>query len=73
MSQTPQTFMLQQYLDLCSELTPEEKEKLTDVCKIYYLKNKKIGYTMGDTSNFKITTPVDLELAKVLIHKKRKF
>lgn len=72
MSQTPQTFMLHEYLDLCSGLTLKEKEKLTDVCKIYYLRDKKIGYTIGDTSNFKITTPIDLELAKSLI-KKRKF
>lgn len=72
MSQTPQTFILHEYLDLCGKLTDSEKEKLTDVCKIYYIKNRKIGYTMGDASNFKITTPIDLELAKSLI-KKRKF
>ena len=71
MSQTPQTFMLHEYLDMCDDLTSNEKEKLTDVCKIYYLKNKRIGYTMGDPSNFKITTPIDLELAKSLIKKKK--
>lgn len=73
MSQTPQTFKLNEYLELCSSLLPDEKEKLTDVCKIYYLKKKKIGYVMGETSNFKITTPIDLELAKSLIKKKKYF
>lgn len=72
MSQTPQSFNLNEYLQLCSNVTNEEKEKLTDVCKIYYLRNKKIGYVVGETSNFKITTPIDLELAKSLI-KKRKY
>ena len=70
MSQTPQTFKLNEYLELCETLTPIEKEKLTDVCKIYYYKKKPIGYTVGDTSNFKITTPIDLEVAKSLIKKR---
>ncbi len=68
-SQTPQTFKLHEYMDLCSNLKPEEKEKLKDVCKIYYLKNKTIGYVVGDEINIPINTPYDLEYARSLVKK----
>lgn len=72
MSQTPQTFRLHEYIQICDELSEDEKQKLTDVCKVYYYRNKKIGFSLGEYSNFKITTPFDLEVARDLIKRKKR-
>lgn len=71
-SQTPQTFRLHEFMNLCSELTSEETMKLADACKIYYIKNIDVGKAVGDESNFKITTPFDLDVARSLVKKFRK-
>lgn len=61
--QTPQTFKLNEFLSLSETLTEEEQNILTDVCKLYYLRNKKVGYVDGEVFNFKITTKFDLNIA----------
>lgn len=65
--QTPQTFKLKEFLKICENLSDDEKSILTDVCKVYYLKNKKIGYVIGETYNFKITTKFDLNIANSIV------
>ena len=48
-------------------LTPEEKEILTDACKIYVLKKETVHLVEGEVSNIKITYPHDLRVAEAIL------
>lgn len=65
--QTPQTFRVNDFLKLYSELTEDEKNILTDACKIFVLKDKKVALANGHYSNIKITTVTDLKIASAMI------
>lgn len=65
--QTPQTFKMQEFLDLYQQLEPEQAAVLTDACKIFVVNNKKVAIAQGDYSNIKITTVTDLKIAKSMI------
>ena len=65
--QTPQTFSCKQFLELYGSLTNEEKVILTDACKIFVIKGKKVALAKGEYSNLKITTVTDLKMAKSMI------
>lgn len=65
--QTPQTFKLKEIYELISSLNEDEANNLTDACKIYLIKNKKIGYVLGEVYNFKITTQYDLNVANRIV------
>ena len=64
--QTPQSFKILEFMDISNKLSNEEKEILTDACKIYVLKNKKVGLVEGELSNIKITTAYDLKMANLI-------
>lgn len=64
--QSPQTFYIKELIELYTSLTEKEKEILTDACKIYSLKNKKIGIVYGETFNLKITNIIDLKIAETI-------
>jgi len=63
LGQTPQTFNIQLLKEIFASLTDEEKEILTDACKIFVIKNKKVKIVMGESYNMKITTPFDYSMA----------
>lgn len=65
--QTPQSFKLHELKDLIASLTPEEEMLLTDACKIYILRGRKVALVRGDVSNMKITYPQDMRVAAALI------
>lgn len=65
--QTPQSFKLHELERLMNSLTPEEEQTLTDACKIFVLRGKKVALAQGDVSNMKITYPQDLRVATALI------
>lgn len=65
--QTPQSFKLKEFIKINESLTEEEKAILTDACKVYVIKNKKVGLVMGETYNIKITTKHDLKMANLMI------
>lgn len=65
--QTPQTFRMKEFLNLYHELDCEQKKVLTDACKIFVLKGKKVALANGDYSNIKITTVTDLKIARSMI------
>ena len=67
--QTPQGFHLDEYLETINDLTPEELKNVHDLISAYYLRNKEVYLFEGDKSNFKITTPVDVEIAKSFLLK----
>ena len=54
--QTPQTFRIQ-----------DEREILTDACKVFVLKGKSVGLVKGEYSNLKITTVTDLKIAEAML------
>lgn len=65
--QTPQSFKIKKLYDICNSLTEEEKEILTDACKIYTLKGEPVSLVKGEVFNIKITYPYDLKIANALL------
>ncbi len=65
--QTPQSFRAKQLKLLYEELDGEEKEILTDACKIMVLKGVHVHLVRGEVSNIKITYPYDITVAKALL------
>jgi len=65
--QTPQSFKAQKLRDVYQALSDEEKEVLTDACKIYVLKGEHVHLVDGEVFNMKITYPFDLRLAQAIL------
>ena len=65
--QTPQSFRAKKLRDVYSDLTEEEKNILTDACKILVLKGEKVHLVDGEVFNIKITYPHDLRVAESLL------
>ena len=65
--QTPQSFRAKRLRELYESLTTEEKDILTDACKIYVLKNEPVHLVEGEVSNIKITYPHDLRVAEAIL------
>ena len=63
LGQTPQTFNIRLLKEVFASLTDEEKEILTDACKMFVIKNKTVKIVMGESYNIKITTPFDYNMA----------
>ena len=69
--QTPQTFRVKDYVNCYNNLTSMEKERLTDASKVFLICGKRVGMVEGSPSNIKITNPLDLEYAKLIIGKQK--
>lgn len=65
--QTPQSFKLEMLRRHIESLTDEEKNILTDACKIFVIRGEKVALVIGDSSNMKITYPQDMRLASALL------
>lgn len=65
--QTPQSFKAWKLRSVFEALTPEEKEILTDACKILVMKGEKVRLVQGEVSNIKITYPHDLRVAEAIL------
>ncbi len=65
--QTPQSFRAKHLKDIYESLTEEEKEILTDACKILVIKGEHVHLVEGEESNIKITYPYDLRVAEALL------
>lgn len=65
--QTPQSFKAWKLRSVFEALTPEEKQILTDACKILVLKGEKVHLVQGEVSNIKITYPHDLRVAEAIL------
>lgn len=66
-SQTPQTFKAKALKECYERLTEEEKERLTDACKIMVLSGIPVHMIQGDAKNIKITYAQDLKVAETLL------
>ena len=69
--QTPQTFNIKQLKSLYESLSGEERTILTDACKIFVIKEKRVKLVQGEYFNIKITTSFDLEVANALLRGER--
>lgn len=65
--QTPQSFRAKKLREIYESLTEQEKEVLTDACKIYVLKDEPVHLVEGEVSNIKITYPHDLRVAEAIL------
>lgn len=65
--QTPQSFQAKHLKDIYESLTAEEKEILTDACKILVIKGEHVHLVEGEESNIKITYPYDMRVAEALL------
>lgn len=65
--QTPQTFRAKRLRECYRQLTPEQREILTDACKICLLQGEEVHLVRGEVFNSKITYPYDLQVAKSLL------
>ncbi|MEN1967747.1 2-C-methyl-D-erythritol 4-phosphate cytidylyltransferase [Lentibacillus sp. N15] len=65
--QTPQTFQIKKLKELYGDLTKEDKEILSDACKIFSISGEKVKLVQGEVFNIKVTTPYDLKVANAII------
>ena len=65
--QTPQSFNMTLLKRIYAQLTEEEKEILTDSCKICVVRNQPVHLVEGATSNLKITTVTDYKIAQAML------
>jgi 2-C-methyl-D-erythritol 4-phosphate cytidylyltransferase len=68
-AQTPQCFGALKLRELYNNLNEDEKNILTDGCKIYLLKGYPVHLVNGEVSNIKITYPYDLTVAEAILNK----
>ncbi len=66
-AQTPQCFGALKLRELYNSLSDEDKDILTDGCKIYLLKGYDVHLVEGHVSNIKITYPHDLIVAEAIL------
>ena len=69
-SQSPQSFKINRFLEIYDNLSENEKNRLYEAMTLFFLRDEDIYLFEGDSSNFKITTPIDLAVAKVYIESK---
>ena len=67
LGQTPQSFNLELITRLYSELKVDEKNILTDACKVCVLKGIPVKLVRGEYSNCKITTITDYKMAQSML------
>ncbi|MEK5444560.1 IspD/TarI family cytidylyltransferase [Fredinandcohnia sp. FSL W7-1320] len=68
--QTPQSFHIKTLVEYYNKLTQEQKEILTDACKICSLFGEQVKLVKGEVFNIKITTPYDLKVANAIIQER---
>ena len=67
--QTPQSFKIPRLVSIYNSLTDEEKEILTDACKIFTIKGHDVAIVNGEPYNMKITNQFDYKLAGFMVEK----
>lgn len=65
--QTPQSFKAKKLEELYTSMSQQEKDILTDACKIFQTKGETVHLVMGETFNIKITYPYDIKVAQSFI------
>lgn len=65
--QTPQSFKINLLKKLYKDLNDNEKNVLTDACKICVVRNTPVKLVLGEVSNMKITTIDDYKIAQAIL------
>ena len=65
--QTPQSFKISLLKSLYCSLNEDEKNTLTDACKICVVRNYPVHLVEGSYTNLKITTPDDYKIAQAMV------
>ncbi|MCL2299172.1 MAG: 2-C-methyl-D-erythritol 4-phosphate cytidylyltransferase [Firmicutes bacterium] len=65
--QSPQGFRLVTLMEAFRNLSPEERQRLTETTKVCFMKNIAIHIVRGEFFNFKITTPYDWHVAQSIL------
>lgn len=65
--QTPQSFKVGLFDEVYCSMSKEELDIVTDACKMFYLRGYKVQLVQGDVSNFKITYPFELKMARTIV------
>lgn len=65
--QTPQTFKIKKMQQVYNALTEDQRNTLTDACKIFSLNDVPVKLVKGEPFNIKITYPSDLKIAHALL------
>ncbi len=68
--QSPQTFKINYYLDNVSKVPQDIRNNFTDLSECVMYNGNKVFPVMGERENIKITTPIDLIIAKDLLNNK---
>lgn len=68
-AQTPQAFKIKRFIEIYNDLSESEKKLLDEAMALFHLRNESIYLFEGDTANFKITVPLDVEIAKTILEK----
>lgn len=68
-AQTPQSFRINRFLEIYNDLNESEIKLLDEAMALFHLRNESICLFEGDTGNFKITVPLDIEIAKTILEK----
>lgn len=71
LGQTPQTFYIQQFIDIYKTLSEDYLNQVTDAARILSDHEVKVGLVNGDPSNMKITTMFDLDVANSIVKKSK--
>lgn len=66
-AQTPQSFKIQRFLEIYNDLSQDEIKLLDEAMVLFHLRNESIYLFEGDSINFKITRPFDIEVAKTIL------
>ncbi|MBQ7639094.1 MAG: 2-C-methyl-D-erythritol 4-phosphate cytidylyltransferase [Clostridia bacterium] len=66
-AQTPQTFSALRLYELCSRMSREELDSLTDACSVFIRCGEPVFMVRGDENNIKITYPGDVERAEDIL------
>lgn len=65
--QTPQTFRMGDFIKMLEMISSQDREKITDACKLFYMNGKKVYLIEGSERNIKLTYPSDFETAKAFM------
>lgn len=68
--QTPQSFKYGLFKEVYENISEEELAAATDVCKLFYLRGHKVELVEGTVSNFKVTYPFELKMARSMLEEK---
>lgn len=65
--QSPQTFNINEFMELEQIIPKEVSSKFTDLAEVYRYSNRDVKHVTGDRKNIKITTQYDMILAEMLL------